>query len=97
MELMHISRGTHLPVFLRQISDPNLQNTDIPVVKSSLNNPEEAHLWNTDFWILLIAAISILTTAPVSVHQVPLLPEESCSGVKLCEVFLLRQENMKVL
>lgn len=38
---------------------------------------------------VLIAAIRVLSTGPVTVYQVMLLPEERRGGVEVCEVLVL--------
>lgn len=46
-------------------------------------------LWDVKLCKVLVAAIGVLSTGPVTIDQVMLLPEERRGGIEVCEVLVL--------
>lgn len=59
--------------------------------------PSNPHLWDLHFLIVLITAIQVLPSGPVSINQVPVKPEEGFCVVEVREDLLLGHVHVKVL
>lgn len=59
--------------------------------------PSNPHLWDLHFFIVLIAAIPVLPRGPVSINQVPVIPEQGFCIVKVGKDLLLGHIHVKIL
>lgn len=82
----------HRPVFLLSPNPtPSPSQLHYPYI------PSNPHLWDLHFIIVLITAIPVLPCGPVSINQVPVIPEQGFCVVEVREDLLLGQVHVKVL
>lgn len=105
-EALQQPRPLHASAPLRAPCDGFEHNLDNP--RQPLNNTPAGlkphtkssgctHLRNVNFPIVFVAPISVLTTGPVPVDKIPLLPEQRRADVEVCKVLVLRDINVEVL